>query len=69
MSKYKKNVYYYKKPRHIYAIFCTEEFIKFIDPKQIKFKISDEWLNTNHWPLLIDAIFKNGKLAHEITIK
>ena len=69
MEDYKKEVYYYITPRHIYAIFCNESYIKLIDPKGIKFKISDEWFTTYHWPLLIDAIFKNGKIAHEITIE
>lgn len=69
MEDYKKEVYYYKKPRHLYAIFCNESYIKFIDPNGIKFKKADEWFNANHWSLVIDAIFKNGKLAHEITLE
>lgn len=53
----------------MYAIFCSEEFIKFIDPKGIKFKIVDDWFTTNYWPLLIESIFHPNKIRDEITIK
>ena len=69
MNQYKKEVYYFKKPRHIYAIFCSKEFIKFIDPYEIKFKITDDWFTANHWPLLIESIFHPNKIQHEITLE
>ena len=69
MDNYRKDIYYYKKPRHIYAIMCNESFINLIDPQHIKFKPVDDWFVENHWPLLVETLFKTNKIQHEITLE
>lgn len=68
MKNYIKNIYYYKKPRHIYAVFCSESFIRLIDPKQSYFKKADDWFTNNYWSLLIETLFNVNQIKHEITI-
>ena len=68
MKDYKKEIYYYRKPHHVFAVFCSNSYIKFIDPEGNKFKIADNWFTLNHWQLLTETIFNTNKIQHEVTI-